>query len=335
MFRSSVFHNQPLNNWNASDANMSFAFRDLAAASSKRMLMMLWAAALIGTTLVQGRKHATAINQQPTPNPRRASCPLSVQSRVAIVLRGSAFRAGRFSPGCSERARGKQERATASLLDHVVAPLETVCGARVEVIVSMCSDSFRHLTRCAEMGRDVYAVLGRRLVALEFCVSAGQGASVRMALDLFKRRHAPMAYALIVVARHDYVYSQSITHWGAWENASLARFNFLSRCERRCAPNEVPATKDCGQFGDDPPRCVADFLYTMPGAFFGAFDRAVGKRNCFNGTEWDSGHRACGFLIPWWIDRTTNTSSESWGFLTDWRPAVRLREPSPIGFVYS
>ncbi len=41
MFRSSVFHNQPLNNWNASDANMSFAFRDLAAASSKRMLMML------------------------------------------------------------------------------------------------------------------------------------------------------------------------------------------------------------------------------------------------------------------------------------------------------
>ena len=150
-------------------------------------------------------------------------------------------------------------------------------------------------------------------------MSAGQGASVRMALVLFKRRHAPMAYALIVVARHDYVYSQSITHWGAWENASLARFNFLSRCERRCAPNEVPATKDCGQFGDDPPRCVADFLYTMPGAFFGAFDRAVGKEIVLTGRvgQWAPGF---GFLIPWWIDRTTSTSAIG-DF--DWAPAVR------------
>ena len=43
-----------------------------------------------------------------------------------------------------------------------------------------------------------------------------------MALDLLKAPHANGD--ALFVARHDYVYSQSITHWGAWENASLARF---------------------------------------------------------------------------------------------------------------
>jgi hypothetical protein len=252
-------------------------------------------------------------------------CPLPAEPAVAVILRGSAFRSGgHSSSGCNDRARDEQYRATSSLLKHVVLPLETVCGARVDIFVSSSTKHADQLEKCAAMSHELYSMMGTRLVALDTCVSAGQDVSMRAALDLFKCRHrgSPSEYTLIVVARHDYIFSQSATQWEAWRNASLSRFNFISRCEH----NSIHDL--------DPPKCVSDLLHTMPGRFFGAFDHSVGKLGCFHGFG-GSGHRSCGFEIPKWIERTTHASSdETWGFLTGWLPKKNVQELSPIGGLY-
>ena len=267
---------------------------------------------------------------------------------VAVVLRGGAFRDGsRFGHDCLTGGMDKQFEATSSLLQHVIMPLESSCGARVDLFVSVSGHLSSELEHCTSMVERLYSYFGERVVAQETRLSAGQDIGMRMALDLFKRRRGALsAYSLVIVARHDFIFRKPIT---LWQTTSLSpvnffsRFNFFSRCERRCPENvsresfceSAKLTSPCcGRGGDDPPNCVSDLLYTMPGGLFDAFDGAVGQEGCFNGTDSGSGHRACGFEVPRWIERTAPgvSSSDSWGFLTDWRPRQNVRkEWAPLG----
>lgn len=230
----------------------------------------------------------------------------------------------------------KQFEATSSLLQHVIMPLESICGAKVDLFVSVSGNYGSELPHCTSLVKRLYSSFGGRVVAQETRPSSGQHIGMRLAIDLFKHsRNARSEYSLVVVARHDFIFKKPIT---LWQNASLtpvdffSRFNFFSRCERRCPDNETRVAF-CGPWGDDPPRCVSDLLYTMPDSLFDACDGAVGQEGCFNGSDSGSGHRACGVEVPRWIERTARVSSaESWGFLTDWRPRRDIRaEWSPLG----
>ena len=77
-------------------------------------------------------------------------CPIRY-ARVAVLLRGQAFRGAQYSTvsgrlssefgGCSAYAdAGEQIEATQSLLDHIIRPLEAApCHNKVEVVLSECS----------------------------------------------------------------------------------------------------------------------------------------------------------------------------------------------------
>ena len=203
------------------------------------------------------------------------------------------------------------------------------CDARVDLFASAAISSRSQLARCAPIAAKLYSALGGRVVAQEARLSDGQGAGMRMALDLFKRSVVAVSnYSLIVIVRHDFIFTTPISRW---RGANLARFNFISRCERSCqhrGPDSQCCSHNISPADAESPNCVADHLHTMPGRFFDAFDSVAGQSNhgCFisarqHPNEHGNGHRTCGRLVPQQIEQRAHVNlSESWGFLTDWQP---------------
>jgi hypothetical protein len=145
---------------------------------------------------------------------RDGACPLR-DTRIALVLRGQAFRGARTNrghqgpsdaPGCpfelsASQVLGagggassrddfestrvlRQLNATSSLLTHIIEPLER-CSNTVEVVLTECSS----LRGCPLISR-LEALLGNdRIVARSTtgCVTQHQSQNVRLALDLLKR----------------------------------------------------------------------------------------------------------------------------------------------------
>lgn len=281
-----------------------------------------------------------------------ALCPLTDGSKpIAVLLRGTAFRPGaaRNESDCLPSAVASQLAAASSLMRHVVEPLEAACdGVGVELYAAMCAPT-RVLSQCAPLHAMLRSALGRRVVAAQSCGSDGQHASLAEALSLFKqhKRHAASAYALILVARYDFVFTQPLTRW---DGANLSRFNFLSRCEPpRNASSPTVALPDSlcptGSSHDCEP-CVNDLLLTMPGTLFDAFaEHAFGHPGCFAKCHaWcgprslaahEDGHRCTRPVMRAIDQRAGLPPAEALGVLTRWRPDAdgNVRDPTPVGGV--
>ena len=163
------------------------------------------------------------------------------------------------------------------------------------------------------------------------CESSNQPQNMRLALDLFKSSvPRPERYGLMLITRHDVVWTRRITHWPVATNFS--RLNFLSGCEPRCVGCRTLCHR-CknmsgvgSKFGGEPRQCVQDVMHMMPGQAFSAFDHSVGVRGsrCFDGYNKGSGHGCfrvleerlgpTGFVLP----------------LDYWRPVKDVREYSPV-----
>ena len=270
-------------------------------------------------------------------------------SRVAIVLRGQAFRDGRrYGRTCIQGAVAfrSQHDAWTSLLAMVIQPLEA-CGSVVDLFATECSRS----QGCKLMDR-FYGIFGARVVRLHTkCRSVTQADSMHHSLELFREnRPQPSQYGLILVTRHDMVWTTSIVDW---VDADFSRFNFLAQCEKRCCCYRMSQyawkfrrtwrdgytndTSSCSRYGGPPPLCVQDFVHAMPGVFFSFFYQIVASsvRNCFgryvNVTsrtpelrlERQDGHQC--------YQHMARVLPKPPSFLiTTWRPSQDSRERSPI-----
>ena len=199
----------------------------------------------------------------------RRSCPPG--RRAAVLLRGEAFRAGHGTTPCRSEHVPLQRQAWHSLLKHVVEPLED-CGAAVDVAVTECSAA----DGCKLVEGELERVFSGRLIAKRTrCRTRDQAASMRATLNLFKGVAKPSSYDLILVTRHDLVWTVPLTAW----HSDWRLFNFFSWCERRCtSPAEMfQSNRSCGfpSMGGTPVQCVNDIAHAMPGALFASFDEVV------------------------------------------------------------
>jgi hypothetical protein len=108
--------------------------------------------------------------------------------------------------GCSPYADGdEQHEATQSLLDHIIKPLEQECHNTVDVVLTECSAPHG----CPRL-QQVFQQLGGRVVANRTaCTIRDQGEGYRAALSLFKSRMRFASYEIVLVTRHDVVWSRS------------------------------------------------------------------------------------------------------------------------------
>ena len=142
---------------------------------------------------------------------------------------------------------------------------------------------------------------------------------------------AASSYDLILLTRHDVVWTTSITRW---RSANFTRLNFLGACEPRCAGCESRSCAHCpdpnapgSRFGGPLSRCVQDLLHLVPGPAFPAFDAAVGRKGsrCFDGSSRGSGHK-CLSAVESSLGSTTGLVLPE----DTWRPFRDVREPNPI-----
>ena len=224
---------------------------------------------------------------------------LPQHGRVAVLLRGEAFRCGgKSSYGCCEEAHDPQVHATNSLFKRVVLPLQEY-GNSVHVFMSEASGfpSARGDAHC-DMDHDLQAVFPPEVLRV-FKPSprrSGQAAAFRYAMDLFKAHADPASYDLIIIVRHDLFWNAQIHQLPA--PADLSKVSFFSRCS--------------GSDGDLP-HCVMDMLVTMPGSKFAAFDGVASTGCCYaSGYRHGAGH-GC-------YNQTVFALEAEIGVLTDWRP---------------
>jgi len=269
-------------------------------------------------------------------------CPVSSGARIALLLRGQAFRGpgadldpskmGLGGPaglvahvvGCSPYADGdEQHEATQSLLDHIIKPLEQECHNTVDVVLTECSAPHG----CPRL-QQVFQQLGGRVVANRTaCTIRDQGEGYRAALSLFKSRMRFASYEIVLVTRHDVVWSRPITQW---RSTNFSRVNFLGGCEPSCKDLNLGRPR-CDEkhegtpSGGPPSKCVQDVLHTVPRRSFRGFDMAIGRRGCFQGEGSKvSGHACFGVMEA----RTGPTGLVL--PLDEWRPYKDVREPNPV-----
>jgi hypothetical protein len=234
---------------------------------------------------------------------------LPQSGRVAVLLRGQAFRTGGRQAGhsglwgCSTGARDAQINATQSLVDMITRPLREVCENTVDVIVSEASGEDGPCPLTWKL-KDAFAA--EHLLAFEPQKDAGgQAESMRVALDLFKARADPASYDLILIVRHDLRWKLPIDAWHA--PVDFAKLNFFSRCEP--------------SFGSSM-GCVEDMVVTVPGRDFAAFDGQVGSGNCFVHEVIDGAGHGC-------VQQVHDKLGYEPGLLTDWRPTRRQWKLEP------
>jgi hypothetical protein len=239
---------------------------------------------------------------------------LPPRSRVALVFRGQAFRAGRtYGRPCVDSHVPDQLRMTESVMDKIVLPLErashTVDLYLVET--SGCSSLLGHIDE----------LLGEQRVRLkESFESRNQADGMHRALEAFNSQAGrPDLYRVIIVTRFDVMFKAPIYEW---PTVDFDAFNFFSRCEsrfrRHCGGGVTPCSR--------PENCVHDVMHIMPGGYFPAFRTLVGSGDCFNervGKRHMSGH-GC-------YNQTVEAFGvEHVGFVTDWVPRFRVRDTNEI-----
>ena len=252
------------------------------------------------------RKVAAHFSSTSTPRPTLS---LPQSGRVAVLLRGQAFRSGGRQAGhsglwgCATGARDAQMNATRSLIDMITRPLREVQRNTVDVIVSEASGEDGPCPLTWKL-KDAFAA--EHLLAFEPQKDAGgQAESMRVALELFKARADPASYDLILIVRHDLRWKLPIDTWHA--PVDFAKLNFFSRCE----PSSGSSM-----------GCVEDMVLTMPGRDFAAFDGQVGSGNCFVHEVIDGAGHGC-------VQQVHAKLGYEPGLLTDWRPTRRQWKLEP------
>jgi len=242
---------------------------------------------------------------------------LTSNGRVAFLVRGEAYRLGgrnldtAQAGGCNEGGTESQNQATRSLLKLLVQPLEAR-GNQVDMFVTETSGV---ATPCplVEPGlQAMYQGNRNRTVVFRTAVRmASQADSMRLALDFLKESaHGRVAsiYDLVLIVRHDMVWTEPIHEWPP--PADFSRFSFTSACEKRAGDAE---------------NCVSDTLLVIPGSLFPAFDSvacAEGSK-CFEASfRHGSGHECSGAI--------TEAMGQPPSLVTDYVPRGSVRRPNPL-----
>ena len=262
----------------------------------------------------QARNAAAPETEPPSqdlPQSQDLTAGLPLLGRVAVLLRGEAFRCGgRTSYGCCTRAHDAQVHATKSLVNKVILPLQEH-GNLVHVFLSESSGVVRkegvgsgQKGHC-EMVHDLRKVFPPDVIQV-FDVRprfSGQAEGFRHTLDLLKEHADPASYNLVVIVRHDLFWNNRIDQLRA--PADLRKLSFFSRC--------------AGNNGDLS-HCVMDLLVTMPGSSFAAFDSVATTGCCYApGFRHGAGH-GCYNQTYSALGQGPYGYHEEIGVLTDWRP---------------
>lgn len=265
------------------------------------------------------------------------------RGRVAIVVRGRAFRVGgRFTLGCKVRGLDMQKNETNSLVSMVVDPL-LAKGNSVDMFISESSGTqcslrkdlialYQSLAKTRSLKErsmtDLYTVthqdaISRPSTMTDMYTQGAQGSlqvfqessprslnqrsGLISALNFFKRKtHNRQQYNLVLVVRHDLLWNHPIDEWQI--TGDYSKLNFMSRCE--------PTTKV--------PNCVNDMVWTMPGSMFDGFEKSIGHSNCFQEAQCMRKGMCHGHGCKQVMMNLTHSMAES--YLTSWIPKKDLRE---------
>jgi len=237
--------------------------------------------------------------------PQELTAGLPQHGRVAVLLRGEAFRCGgRTSHGCCTRAHDAQVHATRSLVNKVIVPLQEH-GNLVHVYLTESSGAGSGRKGHCEMVHEL-----RKLFPPEAMQAydvrprfSGQAEGFRHTLDSLKEHADPASYDLVIIARHDLYWNAQIDQLRP--PADLRKLSFFSRC--------------AGNNGDLS-HCVMDLLVTMPGSLFAAFDGVATTGCCYApGFRHGAGH-GCYNQTYMALGRDQFGYHNEIGVLTDWRP---------------
>jgi len=224
-------------------------------------------------------------------------------SRIAIVLRGQTFRdGGRWGESCSTNTEAveKQLLATKSVLDKVALAFD---------MASHTVDIYLFESSNCSMFEDIVDLVGPRLRFRQSFRGKSQSESMNRTVNEFKL-HDPAKYRVIIMLRLDVIVKSYVYQW---PNVDYDKFNFYSHC---------PLKTD----SQNPFKCVNDVMHVMPGKYFAAWQRMVGRGRCFNGKPGPNG-RDCGHLC--YGQAVKAFGQDNVGFVTDWAPESGIRETSP------
>jgi hypothetical protein len=244
---------------------------------------------------------------------------LPSNGRVAFLVRGEAYRLGgrnldtAQAGGCQEGGVKSQKQATYSLLKLLVQPLEER-GNKVDMFVTETSGVQVPCPLVAGLHAMYEGNRSRTAVFRTTVRMASQADSMRFALDFLKQRahgRVESVYDLVLIVRHDMVWTEAIDKWPS--PADFSKFSFFSACEKRSG---------------DPENCVSDTLLLMPGSLFPAFDSVAGSEGskCFVASfRHGSGHECSGAV--------TKATGQSPSLVTDYVPRGSVRRPNPLGWL--
>lgn len=169
----------------------------------------------------------------------------------ALLLRGEAFRWG-----CTEQALEMQQRAYASHVHRLVAPLEAQ-GHCFDVYALTSGDG-----GCGEAAlRHALYSLGPRLRGWAVERVAHQAEAMRKAVDFYVAASTPSGgHAQLYISRHDVRLLSEVGRWGG----SAEQLRFASRCEERAWASY---------------RCVSDLLFVVPRKLLATFSAGVGSHD--------------------------------------------------------
>eukprot|EP00931_Biecheleriopsis_adriatica_P019770 TRINITY_DN13385_c0_g1_i7.p1 TRINITY_DN13385_c0_g1~~TRINITY_DN13385_c0_g1_i7.p1 ORF type:complete len:280 (+),score=42.46 TRINITY_DN13385_c0_g1_i7:129-968(+) len=223
--------------------------------------------------------------------------------RYAFIIRGRTFRDGHHGGApCKDYRKGQQLEQAQSFVDYVLQPLEKA---------NSTIDLFLTMPPCF-MNAELKRVYGEHRIKFAGEMRfTEQSDGFQGSLDIFKRFFETQAvdyYKLIVISRHDLLFKSAITEL----KADWSLVNFLSRCEPTA-----------------PQMCVNDVIEVMPGTSFAKFTDQIGSKcGCWKvGCAFDFGHY-CGEVMK--------NAGIKFGFLTNWRPRLTVREnTNPLGVIAS
>ena len=245
---------------------------------------------------------------------------LPSNGRVAFLVRGESYRLGgrnldtSQAGGCNTGGTDSQNQATHSLLNLLVQPLEAR-GNHVDMFVTETS-GVKSPCPLVEPGlQAIYQGNRNRSVVFRTAVRmASQADSIRLALDFLKESaddRVESVYDLVLIVRHDMVWTEAIHKWPP--PADFSRFSFMSACEKRSGDAE---------------KCVSDTLLLMPGSLFPAFDSVAGAAGsrCFVADfRHGSGHECSGAI--------TKATGLPPSLVTDYVPRGSVRRATPLGWL--
>jgi hypothetical protein len=242
---------------------------------------------------------------------------LPSNGRVAFLVRGEAYRLGgrnldtAQAGGCNEGGTESQNQATDSLLKLLVQPLEAR-GNQVDMFVTETSGVESPCLLVEPGLQAMYQGQRNRSVVFRTAVRMGsQADSMRLALDFLKESahgRVESVYDLVLLVRHDMVWTEAIHKWPP--PADFSRFSFTGACEKRAGGAE---------------KCVSDTLLVIPGSLFPAFDSVAGAEGskCFEASfRHGSGHECSGAI--------TRATGQAPSLVTDYVPRASVRRANPL-----